>query len=1046
MEQGFYEKIISESIALGLDQENDKTIILESFNKTNGSVYIQRYFQKILLQAFNQITENRDEIAKDKLIEFTNELIKLTANYLKDEEINQERISPNGEILKAFFKRSTFNHSDLKKHVQESFPLTGLSESTLFSGNKHTPSLESELKKEMATSNEVWWLVSFLKFEGVRVFEKEFRKMERDGKKVKIICTVYMGATDLKAIDFISNFSNVEIKISFNINQERLHAKSYLFMRDSGFYTAYIGSSNLSKSALTSGLEWNLKITQQEIPHIITKCKNTFDNYWRDPQFESYDASLHREKLKAALEKGKNRNNNESISRFFDINPFPYQQQILDKLVQCREKGEMRNLIVAATGTGKTVIAAFDFKKFLKSNPQAKFMFVAHREEILKQARYTFRQILKNNDFGKLWFNGETPNEYSQLFVSIQTLNNRIKTLHLANNFFDYIIIDEVHHSAASSYQQLLEDFNPNILLGLTATPERHDGEDIKKYFSNTISAELRLTDALNQKLLCPFQYFGITDETDISHVSWRRGKYEIGMLDKIYSEDHRRVSDIIRNCDKYLTDCQEVRGLGFCVSIRHAEFMAEQFNKKGLKSAFLHSKNGENRNAIIQQLRTKEINYLFVVDLFNEGIDIPEIDTLLFLRPTESLTIFLQQLGRGLRLHEDKTCLTVLDFVGQQNNEYSFEHKFRAMIGKTHSKIKDELLQDFPNLPLGCSIVLEETAKDIILRNIQSSYGGGEQSLLKAMRRFLEDYNLELTIKNFCETMNIELFVLYRSRQLFFELKLKLEGQSYSKANYVDRLAIAMGTTWLSCDSESYFKFLIEFISGNLDKEINEQFLLMCYIDIFDEAPMLNNFEELQKKLNSVFEHTNLRNEVISYLNYRLEQLESIEKPIELKFPSVLKLHGRYTRNQILAGISESTLIRKAPSREGAYRINESGKETELLFVTLVKEDGKFNASTMYNDYFINEQLFHWQSQNSISPETEVGQSYINQAQLKKDIILFVRESSKDENGLTMAFVCCGKLFYLQHEGRKPISITWKLETPPPALLLNEGMKLKVG
>jgi superfamily II DNA or RNA helicase/HKD family nuclease len=1049
MKEGFYEKIVSDYIAKALENEKDKITLLESFSKNDGAVLIQRYFQQILQRAFNQINEERDEVAKQKLIDFTNELIKLTASYLNDEEFKEDQISNQGSVLKAFFHVSSFTQADLKKYIQESFPITGLSESALFNGSKHTPSLESELKKEMLTSDEVWWLVSFLKFEGVRLFEQVLRKMENEGKRVKIICTVYMGATDLKAIDFLSEFSNVEIKISFNTNQERLHAKSYLFIRNSGFHTAYIGSSNLSRSALTNGLEWNLKVTQQEIPHIISKCRNTFDTYWNDSNFELYSPEFHRDKLQLALDKGQNKKNDDEISKFFDLTPFPFQQQILDQLTQCRNRGDIRNLVVAATGTGKTVISAFDFKRYLKANPTANFLFVAHREEILRQARYTFRQVLKNPDFGELWFNGENPNGYNQLFVSIQTLNNRIKNLSLSPDFFDYIVIDEVHHSAASSYQRLLSYFKPKILLGLTATPERHDGENITKYFGHSLSAEIRLPDALNQKLLCPFQYFGINDETDISRVSWRRGRYEISELEKIYSEDNRRASEIIRNCRKYLTDYQEVRALGFCVSKKHAELMSNQFNQKGLKTAYLHAENSGDRKVIIQQFRRKEINYLFVVDIFNEGLDIPEIDTLLFLRPTESLTIFLQQLGRGLRLHEDKTCLTVLDFVGQQHVEYSFEHKFRAMLGKTHSKVKDELQQGFPNLPLGCSITLEETAKEIILKNIQSSYGSGERSLLKAMDRFTQDYNLEFTLKNFCELMGIELFAIYKTKQLFYELKLKHEGKSLIRISNAERLARVMANTWLATDSESYFKFLIDFVSQkSLDYTLlsTEQFLVMCYLDLFDSAPEVLNAKELALKLSLVFDQIEIREEVLSYLNYRLEQLEGIEKDIEIKIPCSLKLHGRYTRNQILAGLSESTLSHKSTSREGVYRIKDEDKETELLFVTLYKEDGKFNASTMYHDYFINEKLFHWQSQNSTSPESAVGQSYIKQIEINKDVLLFVRESSHDENNVTMAFVFCGKLKYVQHEGRKPMSITWKLDTPPPALLLNEGRKLGVG
>lgn len=1047
MKQGFYESIITRALDEVLSESKDTFLIREAFSKSEGAVLIQRYFQAILGRAFQQISEERDELAKAKLIELSNALLKVIAKFIKDDDFKNELISTNGEVLRAYFQASTFAHANLKDHFQEVFPLTGLSESTLFTASKHTPNLESELKKEMLTADEVWWLVSFLKFEGVRLFEQVLRKLESSGKKVKIICTVYMGATDLKAIDFLSTFSNVEIKISFNTGNERLHAKSYLFIRDSGFHTAYIGSSNLSRSALTHGLEWNVKVTQQEIPHIITKCKNTFETYWNDVNFETYISGKHRDKLIAALDRGKIRKENDDITKFFDLSPFPFQQQILDQLEQCRQRGDQKNLVVAATGTGKTVISAFDFKRFQKQHPTAKFLFVAHREEILRQSQYTFRQVLKNNDFGQLWFSGETPSDYSILFVSIQTLNNRIEKLKLKKNFYDYIIIDEVHHSAASSYQKLLSHFQPKILLGLTATPERHDGSDISKYFGNAISAELRLPEALNQKLLCPFQYFGISDQVDISSVSWRRGRYDIAELEKIYNEDRRRVLDILRSCKKYLTDFQDVRALGFCVSKKHAEFMAKQFQEKKLKAAFLHAENSDERKTILQKFRKKEINYLFVVDMFNEGVDIPEVDTLLFLRPTESLTVFIQQLGRGLRLHEDKTCLTVLDFVGQQNVEYSFEHKFRAMIGKTHSKIKDELEHDFPNLPIGCSITLEETAKEIILKNIQRAYGSGEKNLLRAMNKFMSDYELDLNLKNFTSYMEIDLFTLYKPKFLFYELKEKLEGKIKDRNPYAEAFSRVMGNTWLTTDSESYFRFLIQLFSKeslDLTSVKTQQHLLMCYTDIFDKAPELKSFKALHTQLHTIVSEKSLREEVLAFLALRLEQLETIEKPIQLKAVSALYLHGRYSRSQILCALSETTLAKKASSREGVYRIKSLN--TELLFVTLYKDEGRFSASTMYDDYFINERLFHWQSQNSTTPESEVGKSYINQKQKGKEILLFVRESGKDENGLTMSFVFCGRLDYLQHQGRKPMSITWKLETPPPALLLDEGKKLGIG
>jgi superfamily II DNA or RNA helicase len=300
-------------------------------------------------------------------------------------------------------------------------------------------------------------------------------------------------------------------------------------------------------------LEWNLKVTSLEIPHIIEKCAHTFETYWHAEDFIAYDREKHREELAKALQQGsKMLQIPMGSDTFFDLSPFPFQQEMLDRLAEQRAAGEMRNLLVAATGTGKTMIAAFDFRRFRQEYPAARFLFVCHREEILRQALSSFRQVLRDANFGELWYGGHTPDAYHQLFVTIQTMNNRIDGLPMGADFYDYIIIDEVHHSDAPSYRKLLSRFSPRILMGLTATPERHDGGDITAFFGHTLSAELRLPDALNKGLLCPFQYFGVTDATDISRVSWRHGKYDASELEKIYSEDTRRADDILRNCHKY--------------------------------------------------------------------------------------------------------------------------------------------------------------------------------------------------------------------------------------------------------------------------------------------------------------------------------------------------------------------------------------------------------------------------------------------------------------------------------------------------------------
>lgn len=1048
MKEGFYEQLVTEALAAALAVDGDTIDVREALPAPHRSMLLQRFLLALIRQVMDEWAETDSEASLDQMIRFSNRIVDVLADQAEDDSLRSEKIKDPARVLKAFFRRDQYVHRDIQEHLNAVFPVTGLTASALFTGSRAGVSLDHELKKEMLSADQIWWLVSFVKFEGVRLFEQVFQTLAQQGTEVRIICTVYMGATDLKAIDFLSSFSNIRLRISYNTRHERLHAKSYLFRRYSGFHTAYIGSSNLSKSALTHGLEWNLKVTQRETPHIIDQCIKTFEIYWEDKDFIEYDPSVHRDQLKAALLKGGLKATpDEGSDAFFDIKPYPFQQEMLDRLAERRRAGEMRNLVVAATGTGKTMIAAFDFLRFRKEHPSARFLFVCHREEILRQARSSFRQVLRDGGFGELWYSGQTPNAYHQLFVTIQTLNGKLDDLSLASDFYDYIIIDEVHHSAAPSYRKLLARFEPKILMGLTATPERHDGEDITRFFGHSISAELRLPEALNAGLLCPFQYFGVSDATDISRVSWRQGKYDVSELDKIYSEDTRRADDILRNCLKYLRDYRDVRAIGFCVTKKHAAFMAERFRQKGLAADLLTSDQSVDRQMLLDRFRRKEINYLFVVDMLNEGVDIPEIDTLLFLRPTESMTVFLQQLGRGLRKSEGKEYLTVLDFIGNAREEYSFEHRFRAMLGKTHTRVRDEIEYDFPHLPMGCSIVLERTARETILKNVNQGLRSGKKKLLQAIRRFLQDFSGAHTLAHFSEWMELPLHRIFSHGMLWFEWIAEAEGMPIEPDAFRQRLARVMGSTWLSTDSTSYFRFLLDAMHQGFGHRLDtaaRQWCLMIYIDLFDEAPGLEDHAALVSTLDGLFADDRVKQEMIEYLEIRIAGHESIELEGPLPFQTALQLHGRYTRSQIIVGLGKSSLDRKFPSREGVLFVESLN--AEAFFVTLDKSGMQFNPTTMYDDYFINAELFHWQSQNATSPESPKGRSYIGHAQTGKGILLFVREANRDADELTMGFICCGMLRYVAHEGSKPMSITWRMETPPPAMLLQSGRKLAIG
>ena len=469
-----------------------------------------------------------------------------------------------------------------------------------------------------------------------------------------------MGATDVKAIEELRQLPNTTIKVSYDTKRTRLHAKTYVFYRDTGFTTAYVGSSNLSNAAISSGLEWNVKVTKKDLPETIAKIAATFESYWNSNEFEYYTEDQ-KERLAQALKAEKYDGGANPDIYTMDILPYSYQQEILDKLEAERKvRGYNRNLVVAATGTGKTVISALDYKRFRKQNPSkpCRLLFVAHREEILKQSLYTFRAVLKDANFGEMFVGNYKPDSIDNLFISIQTFNSQDFTAKTTPDFYDYIIVDEFHHAAAPTYQKLLAYYQPQLLLGLTATPERMDGKSILPYFNNRIAAEIRLPEAIDRKLLCPFQYFGVTDTVDLDTLKWSAGGYDKGELSRIYTLSgfaaKRRADLVINSLLKYVTDINDVKGLGFCVSIEHAEFMSRHFNEHNIPSMFLTGQSpDEERKAAKQRLVAGEVRFIFVVDIYNEGVDIPEVNTVLFLRPTESLTVFLQQLGRGLRLAE---------------------------------------------------------------------------------------------------------------------------------------------------------------------------------------------------------------------------------------------------------------------------------------------------------------------------------------------------------------------------------------------------------
>jgi superfamily II DNA or RNA helicase len=1066
---GIYEQLITQLVEHSLDRESF-FVGERSLEAAEAATWLSRFLTRVIEIAMDSVPNIDNRIQEQ--IGLANTIVQWLSTHIKDAElISENLLDSQGKILTALFDKTNPIAADLPKYVESIMPITGLTQSELFCGSNVGTSLETEIKREILSSDKIYWLVSFIKWTGIRIFKKELESFTRSGKQLKIITTSYMGATDAKAVEFLASLPNTQVKLSYNTNRERLHAKSYLFMRDTKFHTGYIGSSNLSHSALTSGLEWNLKITSQEIPHIIKKSLSTFETYWESPDFEHFDGqALSREKLSNALQEARGKVNGAAPSFYFDIKPHSHQQTILDKLTVERElHNRHRNLVVAATGTGKTIISAFDFASFYQANPEAKFLFIAHREEILKQAQGAYRGVLKNSNFGELWVGNNKPNKYHHLFASIQSLNAQLtapnNTLVLSENYFDYIVIDEVHHIAANSYRAVLKHFNPQILLGLTATPERHDGTDILSDFCHVIAAEIRLPEAINQRHLSPFQYFAIDDNTDLTQIPWSKGRYDIAELTHLYTYNDQRVMRILQSLNEVITDITQMRALAFCVSKEHANFMEKKFTLHNIACGVLTSDNSKDREIQQQRLRSKQINVLFVVDIFNEGVDIPELDTLLFLRPTESLTIFLQQLGRGLRLTENKECCTILDFVGNSRPEYDFSSKFRALIGKTNQAIDKEIKQGFPHLPLGCRIELQQQTQTMILKNI-SQATLNKNKLISLIHNFTHVTTLPLTLINFLHIYpHVTLEDIYKVKVGKFggwstllnaakgnELKPELSPEQGTLYTAYYR---AINNRLLNNTSFSYLRFMQKLVqaefslaNAGLNIKNSELFALMAHYDFWDKPGKPLGFDSVKQSLLAL-NNLPLKNELSDVLSILLERL-SVN---EFAMPTVnkvmvdnspLNMHVRYPKEHILVAFYDSTFAKKSSSHEGVLTI--ANAKIELLFVTLDKCEKQFSATTMYHDYAISPTLFHWQTQNSAKPQSGRGLSYIKQKENNKTYLLFVREQAKDENGRTMGFVNFGPVDFVKYEGSQPMNIMWKLKHPMPAYLWHETAKLAVG
>ena len=959
------------------------------------------------------------------------EQVRLTNRVLQAiEELSGDRLGLAGDRVDLAEVLTAVLVADATVTAPPPRPEIPFSASALLVNGTDQPRIGALLAQELPTAERVDLLCAFIKWTGLRVITDQLAAARRRGVPVRVITTTYLGATEQRALDALVGMG-AEVKVSYDTRTTRLHAKAWLLHRASGCTTAYIGSSNLSRQALTDGLEWNVRLTALEQAHLIGTFAAAFDGYWNDAAYEPYDPGRDGDRLRGAIaaERGGPTDLPIEITSL-DVRPYGYQQEMLDALAAERQiHGRWQNLVVAATGTGKTVLAALDYAGLRGSGRVDRLLFVAHREELLQQSLSTFRHVLREGAFGELFVRGARPAEWDHVFASVQSLS-QLDLNRLDPTRFDMVIVDEFHHAMAPTYARLLDHVRPGVLLGLTATPERTDGQDVTGWFGGRIAIELRLWEALERGLLCPFQYFGVHDGVDVSRVPWRRGAgYDLRALSDVYTAHHARVRLIVQA----LVDRVEVstmRGLGFCVDIDHAEFMAERFRSHGIDAVAVSSRSGaEERRRALEDLRARRVSIVFAVDLFNEGVDIPEVDTVLFLRPTESATVFLQQLGRGLRLTDDKDCLTVLDFIGQQHAGFRFDLRYRALTGTSRAQLERQVADGFPYLPAGCHIQLDRVTTGIVLENVRAALRLRWRDLVSELRA-LGDVDLA----TFLDETGIDLEQLYRRKAggwagLRREAGFDVGGPGPGDA----KLAGAMGRMLHIDDTErldGYAELLAAAdaslaAEGAPTRSRRDRLALMLHFSLWGPTA---DAAERWAALDWLAQHPARREEfgeLLDLLRARLSHLtlrEGGARP--------LHVHATYSRDEALAAFG---LENPSTMRQGVRYFED--ESADVFFVTVRKTEDHYSPTTRYNDHAVSPTLFHWESQSTTPADSATGRRYQEHERRGSTVHLFIRESKQ---GLLGAPPYCyaGTATYVSHEGERPMRILWRLHHPlPPAL-----------
>jgi superfamily II DNA or RNA helicase/HKD family nuclease len=1033
---GVYDLLITSGLAQRLTGSPARTQALGP----DGALYIIETLARQLADALDQLRE------PDEQVELANALIEALRSRLAASSGALQRLPADSIALPPRLLRAVA----LDGRFAEP-PEAGLSLPWLFTAAKGSPALLHEIRSELGSANEVDVLVSFITVSGVRKLRdvlQQITAVDAAGlpvTRIRILTTTYTGATEMRALDELARLPGCEVRVSLDGRRTRLHAKAWIFRRLTGFGSAYVGSANLSGAALTGGLEWTVKIAQRSQDALFARAIAHFETLWSDNEFQPYDPDNpeHREALGQAL--GREAGDaSVVVPGFFDLQPKTYQQDMLDQLAAERSQGRWRNLVVAATGTGKTVVAAFDYRETCRiQGGRPRLLFVAHREEILKQALRTYREVLRDPEFGELFTGAHEPSRFDHLFATINVLSARDTVSGLGGEYWHTVVIDECHRMAAESFDRFARSVRPKLLLGLTATPERTDGQPIARYFDSrpdgSPAVEMRLWHALDLQLLAPFEYYAVDDATDFSGIPWDRpGEREA--IDVLVTGNDIRARLAINEWRRLASDARLSRALVFCVSVAHAEFMTDRLNQSGLPAAcIVGTTPHDERRRAPQRLQEGELCALVTVDLFNEGIDLPTVDTLLLLRPTQSPVLFQQQIGRGLRLAPGKEGCLVLDFVGQHRADFRFDRLLSGLTGLSRRELDHAVEHGFGSLPPGCHLHLQRQTREQVLANLRALTQQNWRRLTQELQQFASLRGRgKLRLVDFLHEQSVELSDVYRDTKpsgwtsLLRESGLLVEEPGPEERYFSQRF---VGLTHLDDARRISVLKAIGSGRGEVDQLAPEDVLpvQMLAYQVDGVSNQLGDHHAFIARLS--------RNPVArAELGELSDVLQSRSVLPPRLIPGLedtpLSLHASYQIREVLTAVGWLTPTRRAPFQAGVLPMPD--RKTELLFVTLDKSEG-YHDRIAYRDYAINAELFHWQSQNAAGPDTMAGRRYVESATNGWRFQLFVRER-KDK-----PYRACGPVVLERWEGDRPMSIVWRLAVPLSARMFSEFSVLRM-